>query len=364
MNSERELRAEFRRALDHVLPPVPWLEAAVTEDLRKRRLHGSGANLSSRVEARLKHPAPDQSPQAFRRRSQSPWLAGVGRAGSLVAALLVVLLIGALVLGVHAWRNGDLNNRPAPAVQDPAIKPYQAMLNADEQRWIDSKLTACLYVSDADCPARTAVVIAALQQWIDDLNSAQPPARFTYVAAQMSRHLARDISYLNAKVAAYRLKDQNGMNTAVAAALSEADAAQSEKAAIVASSQGTIATYSAQVRLDRAYLLACTLCQRLVDQNQVSCPAIQTPSCVDEIAAVRLQVETFQGDLVRYFAPASLAVKDGRLQADLFAADVALNAVESALSASDQVGLQAGNEALRQALGQVEADAANINKSS
>jgi hypothetical protein len=321
------------------------------------------AYLSSRVEASLKHSTPDQSPRAFIRPSQTPWLVGIGRASSLVAALLVVLLIALLVVGVHAWRAGDFNTRPAPAGQDPAIKPYQAMLNGDEQRWIDSKSTACFYVSDPNCPAETAVVTAALQQWIDDLNSTRPPARFSYVAVQMSRHLTRDISSLNAKVAAYRVKDQVGMDTAIAAALNEADAAQREKADIVASSQGTIVRYAAQVRLDRGYLLACALCQQLASQTQLSCPASQTPSCIDEIAAVRLQVETFEGDLVRYLAPDSLAATDGRLQADLFAGYVALNAMESALSAGDQVRLQAGHGALQQALSQVESDAANIAKS-
>jgi hypothetical protein len=294
------------------------------------------------------------------RLSQTPWLAGIGPAGSLAAALLVVLLIAALVVGVHAWRSGDLNPRPAPAAKDAAIKQYQAMLDADEQRWIDSKATACFYVGDANCVAETAVVIAALQQWLDDLNSTEPPPRFTYVAAQMSRHIARDISYLNAKVAAYRLKDQYGMNTAIAAALSEADAAQREKLDVVSSSPETIAKYVAQVQLDRSFLLACTLCQQLAGQTHVSCPASQTPSCGDQAAAVRLQVEAFQGDLVRYLAPDSLAAKHTQLQADLFAAYVALNTMESALSAGDPVSLRTGVESLQHALGQVESDAANV----
>jgi len=317
--------------------------------------------LSSRVEASLKHPPRDHSPRALPLRSQTPHLAGIGRrAGSLVAALLVVLLIAALVVGVHAWRSSDLNNRPVPAGQDPAIKPYQAMLDADFQRWIDSKTMGCLYVSDPDCQAKTAVVIAALQQWIDDINGTEPPARFTYIAPEMSRHVARDISYLNAKVAAYTAKDQDGMDAAIAAANIEVNDAVREKEDVVVSSQVTIGQYIAQVRLDRAFLLGCSPCQQVVGGRELSCAASQTPSCVDEIAAVRLQVEIFQGDLVRNFAPDSLAAMDARLGADLFGAYVALNAMESALSDGDQVGLQAGRGDLRQALRQVESDAANI----
>lgn len=36
MDSDRTLQSEFRHALDEVVPPAPWLEAAVTEDFRKR----------------------------------------------------------------------------------------------------------------------------------------------------------------------------------------------------------------------------------------------------------------------------------------------------------------------------------------
>jgi photosystem II stability/assembly factor-like uncharacterized protein len=40
VDSERTMRSELRSALDEVLPPKPWLEAAVTEDLRRRRSRG------------------------------------------------------------------------------------------------------------------------------------------------------------------------------------------------------------------------------------------------------------------------------------------------------------------------------------
>ena len=40
MDNEPALKAAFRQALDEVLPPAPWLEAVVREDLRKRRARG------------------------------------------------------------------------------------------------------------------------------------------------------------------------------------------------------------------------------------------------------------------------------------------------------------------------------------
>lgn len=94
--------------------------------------------------------------------------------------------------------------------------------------------------------------------------------------------------------------------------------------------------------------------------NQVSCDASQTPGCVDELAATKVQVETLQDALVRGFAPDSLAAKGGRLQADLLAADVALDAISSALSAGDQLQLGTGRNALRQALSRVDRGATDI----
>jgi hypothetical protein len=55
-----------------------------------------------------------------------------------------------------------------------------------------------------------------------------------------------------------------------------------------------------------------------------------------------------------------MLAKDAKLQADLVAADVALDAMESAASAGDQFGLQAGHDRLLQELRGVYADAADI----
>jgi len=327
------------------------------------------AYLTARIAGRLKNPAREQSPQTFRRRSDSPWLAGLGRTRSLIGVLLVVLLIVVLAVGVNAWRAGNLVNiRPAPAGPDPAVKKYQAMVSADDQR---VKATGsgyfCTYTEVGCLPAMAvqtatlqALQTAALQQFLDDLSRSQPPARFAALDALLRRHLVLAISASNAFVTAYKVKDDKGTTEANDTFSTELNAIINQDEDISVSSQGTVAAYSTDVRLDKELLLACVLCQQFVGQNQVSCPAGQTPSCIDEIAAIRLQVETFQEDVARTFAPDSLAAKDGRMQADLLAADRSLDALESALSAGDQVALQAGHDALRQALSRVESDAADI----
>jgi hypothetical protein len=326
-------------------------------ELRERLRQAVGesrypADLSSRVEAQLKHSTLANHLRTGQDRTQSPWLVSLGRAGSLVGALLIVLLMASLVLGVHAW---FMNTRPVtPAGPDPSVKRYQSMVSVDLQRLQDAPGYTCTYLDDANCLPEMALFNSALQQWLADLDR-RPPARFATLDELMRQYLVAAISEQNAFITAYKAKDPNWVN------LPYDDWRVADFGTdIVASSQGTTAQYRAEVRLDRTYLLACALCQRLVSQNQLSCPAGQTPSCVDEINAARLQVRVFMEDLVRVFAPDALTSKDAQLQADLVAADRQLDGMSAALSAGDQVALQGSHDALRQALNRVASDAADI----
>src|SRR4029077_19159994 len=53
VDSEHTMRSELRSALDEVLPPKPWLEATVTEDLRRRRSRGPADRRSQRPRVRV-----------------------------------------------------------------------------------------------------------------------------------------------------------------------------------------------------------------------------------------------------------------------------------------------------------------------
>jgi hypothetical protein len=335
-------------------------EAQVRERLRKAVGEADyPAYMSSRIEAGLKPGATRRGTRAIRRPGQGPWRVSFGRAGSLLAALLVVLLMASLVLGIRVLLTPA---RPAPAGPQLTIKQYQAMVHADDVAFQITQVNHCATIEDTGCPAAAEVVITALQQWLDDLNRVVPPARFSTVDALMHRHLTLIIPDHYAIIAAFSARDSVGFQAALDAAGNEKALLETESFDVAASSQGTIGTYTASVRAESASLLACVLCQRLVSDTQLSCRATQTPSCVDELAAFRLQVETFQGDLIGSFAPNALAGKDGLLQADLLSADVALDSMESALSAGDQPALQGGGSALRKALVRIESDAAGIVK--
>jgi len=320
------------------------------------------AGFASRVEARLNHSTLDQPRRTRLERRHKPWLVTLGRAGSLVGALLLLLLVASLVLGVHMWVMQTRPAVPATSVrQDLSVKYYQARLSVDQQRWQDTPLyTGCNSFGDANCVASSAPVIAALQLWLDDLDRSEPPAKFAALDALMRRDLAADISAQKAFNTAYEAKDVKATQAANAASFANETQFGYLARAIIASRQGTIVQYKAEVRLDREYLVACALCQQLVSTNQVSCPQGQTPTCLDQIAAVRTQVEIFMGHLVQLFAPDALSAKDAQLEADLVTADGDLDAIAAALSAGDQAALQTGHDALRQAVTQVESDATDI----
>lgn len=98
MDNERAMRTELRRALDDVLPPAPWLAAAVTEDLRRRRSRSS--------------------PDRGSRKSPRTWTAVPLSSMQLAAVVLVIVLAaaaGAAFLDLH-YRATQV----APAAFGPA----------------------------------------------------------------------------------------------------------------------------------------------------------------------------------------------------------------------------------------------------
>ena len=337
-------------------------EAQVRERLRQAVGEvGYPAYLSSRIESLLKNPEPEERRRAFMRRGQNRRRMRIGNTGSLVAALVALLLIAALMVGVYAWRNNQLPTRPVPAGE--LIKRYQALMSTDQLRFDSTSTDHCTTLDDATCLDAQATITADVMHWLDDLNHTTPPARFVAVDALIRRHLALRLQDNIATVAAFRTRGQKAFDTSVAAGHVERAMLHRLAGDIIASSQGTVAFYTAFVQLDESYLLDCVLCQRLVSPTLVSCQVSQASVCSDEIDAIRVQVEGFLGDMVLQYAPDSLAVNEALLQADLLTAERELDAMAAALSAGDPVALSAGHAALRLALTHVQSDAADIARS-
>src|ERR1700674_4537109 len=133
------------------------------------------------------------------------------------------LLVGANLLAAVLFVGCS---QSAPVAQqspttDPAIKAYQALMLSDDNAMGASTSNHCNTVQDTACPAAAARVVTALQSWLDDLNRFQTPARFATIGAQMKRHVAAAMAYLNATVAANLGKNQPGEDRSIVAAVSE-----------------------------------------------------------------------------------------------------------------------------------------------
>jgi Tol biopolymer transport system component len=89
VDSERELKSELRYALNEVLPPAPWLEATVIEDLRRRR---------SRATARS---------------SRRPWISLPWPQSRVRLAAAVLVIVVAAAAGVYLVERRALTS-PVP----------------------------------------------------------------------------------------------------------------------------------------------------------------------------------------------------------------------------------------------------------
>jgi hypothetical protein len=333
---DSELRVEFRRALDEVLPPVPWLEAAVVEDLRKRRPYRSG------------HPKPAVSVQT---RPAFPRVVI-----QLAAGLLILVLAGAAAATFLELHN--LTPRSAPARMDE--KAYQAMLLRDLNRLDSAGDGVSCTTLQSTCPAPGTPVLKAFQRFLDDLNRSEPPASFTVIDAETRAHLAAAISDLNALFAAYRAQDQNALDRANNALSSEADWVNVVASSIVSSQQATVSAYTDLVRTGKQNLDTCQECQSLNSTSQVDCADIQAASCEADVGYAKSTIENFEAALVRHTAPTSLAGPNGSLQRDLVAADSGVLMMANADLAGDQAGFKAGRLLFQQALPAINADTARI----
>jgi hypothetical protein len=333
---DSELRAEFRRALDEVLPPVPWLEAVVIEDLRKRRPYRSG------------HRKPAKSVQTR--------LAFPRVVIQLAAALLILMLAGAAAATFLELHN--LTPRSAPARMDE--KAYQAMLLRDLNRLDSAGDGVSCTTLQSTCPAPGKPVLAAQQRWLDDLNASEPPARFAVVDPLLRRHVAASIVDLNAMFAAYRAQDKTALDRANNAFAGQALWLNNVAGSILISQQVTVAMYTDTIRIGKQSLDVCNECRSLADNSQVDCGDIQSGLCESDVAYAKSAIENFEAGVVRHAAPRSLAAQNARLQSDLARADVGVLAMANADVAGDPSGFNAGRLLFLQALPAINADMAAI----
>ncbi len=335
MDNERALRTELRSALDDVLPPAPWLEAAVTEDLRKR-LSRKRQGSDSRGSARARNAFPRWAIQ-------------------LAAAVLIAAIGVAAVTTFIQLHHRAPQSIPASPL---SIAAYQRLTVQDDTRLGNSANDACLTLESV-CPAPGHPYLTALQQWLADLNHAVPPARFAVIDAQLRQHLAANISDIKVGFAAYQARDAEGLDRANFAGSHVGAWLDAVAAGIAASHEGTAAKYIASLGTANLNFEGCITCGELATVK-ADCTPEPSLACETDIASVMSTIGTVQTAVTEVTAPSSLAAPDAVLQRDLAQADTALIAMSSADLAGDQAAVQGGLQSLQQALQAVKADLAAI----
>ena len=332
MDNERALKVELRRALDEVLPPAPWLEAAVKEDLRRRRSRVRGVG-SSTHGGRVWPQPPMQ----------------------LVAGALILLVAGAAVAAVLELRS--FTPRSEPAALD--LGAYQAIVGGDVNRLIYSGSGIDCTTVQANCGGPGRDVLAALQRFRDDLTRSQPPASMAVINSLLRRHLAEGIADFNGVLAAYAAKDQVALDRDNYLFNAQGEWVSAITTSISQSQQGTVASYIDSVRAGKQAMATCNGCRPLQLAGQ-DCTEIQTVRCEADVVYAKLDIETLESALVNVTPPSSLVEQDALLQRDLAQADAAVLALARAQLTGDQDGFNAARASLAQKLPAIDADLAGI----
>jgi hypothetical protein len=335
VDSEQTLRIELRRALDEVLPPAPWLEAAVKDDLRKRRSR-SGVG---------RGPIKSQQRATVWPRSSVQLAAGV----------LIVVLAGAALAAFFESRY--VTPRSEPAALD--LVSYQALVSSDFNRLSYSGSGIDCTTVQSNCPGPGKPVLGAIQRFLDDLSRSQPPKSLAVTDGLMRRHLAAGIADLNGVFAAYAAKDQVALDRDNYLFNAQGEWLSAITTSISQSRQGTVASYIDSVRAGKQGMTACNGCRPLQLAGQ-DCAEIQTVLCEADVVYAKLDIETLESALASVTAPSSLADQDALLQRDLVQADAAVLALASAQLTGDQAGFNTARVLLAQKLPAIDADLAGI----
>jgi hypothetical protein len=267
------------------------------------------------------------------------------------------VLAGAILAAYLAAHNATSSRVPAGSGQ--TVAAYQNLVKADDTRANNAWSAPCDTTQHSGCQSNATRAIVALQQWLDDLNRSEPPARFLILDAQLRLHISGSIAGLNALLAASQANNSNAMDRAYLLAADGRGWTDTLVLSIVSSKQVSATDYTNSVRAQSTYLTSCATCQVLAGQSLIDCSQDQT-NCQNLLDGAEGPVQNFQSALAAFAAPDSLSAKDTRLQQDIARADSALVAMRAALSTGDQAGFNAGRATLRSALAAVSVDAAAI----
>jgi hypothetical protein len=277
---------------------------------------------------------------------------GFRTAAALTVVVIAIALVAAFVVG-HRAPVGSV-----PSGQEQNAKAYRALVKSDYDHMAASTSNHCNTIDDTGCEAAANRVVAALQQWVDHLDSFRTPSPYAGLDGLLRRHLSAVAAELTAAVAFQKANDVKGFDLAMQSALYERDWINGPMYIITIGTYQrlTAASYREALTDTSAALDACVAgrasssdasCVWLLQQKV--CTGVDTTICLFNVEAAATQLQGLLIGLTQYPASGDLA-KAGRLQADLVAADTALLAVTDALMKGDSARVESGRGAYAAAI--------------
>ena len=138
------------------------------------------------------------------------------RAAAVTAVVIAIALIAGFLAVRQYWPVGTV-----PAVQDQRVTAYRTMIQSEYQEMDASTSNHCNTIDDTGCEVAVRPVVAALQKWVDHMDSFQTPPQYAVLDLQLRRHLKELIVELNAAVAFQKSNDEKNFKLAMDAALYE-----------------------------------------------------------------------------------------------------------------------------------------------
>jgi len=271
-----------------------------------------------------------------------------------LAIIAIAVAAAAAAVAIH-----NSANNTSPAGSQMSIQAYQKMVADDDAKALATYSSPCDIGVHSGCGADATRATPALTKWIADLTSQDVPARFLVINSEMRNHLQQSLAAQHDLLAASQRNDGPGMDRAFTVAVYGVEWTGTVVPAITASHQVDAAGYINRVIANIHALDACGAACGFTS-TAASCATSSGLKCVDYFDTAALSFASFSADLIRYAAPAALSAKDGKLQADLEAADAALITVRPAAAANDETGFNAGIARLLTIKAQIDADAAKI----
>jgi hypothetical protein len=265
---------------------------------------------------------------------------GLRVAAALAAVLIAIALVAAFLAGHHSPVG------TVPAGQDANTKAYVSLVKTDYGAMVQASSNHCGTIQDTGCADAAVPVVAALQNWVGDLNAFnKTPAQLAVLDGQLRRHLSAAAMELTAAVAFQKVNNPNGFDLAIKALLYERAWIDPTSFAIEGSYPRVAASYLDAVRLARQALDGCTQGQPAAGDlpckhlSQGECTSADAQACESDVQGAASQMQNFLIALAQNPAPSSLAAADSKFQADLVQADTALLAITDALLKGNSAGV-------------------------